>query len=94
MKKITIAVVAVVFLVSVNYAIAQTSSNAVPFSALWDAVDFLQDQIDAISLTPGPEGPQGPQGEQGIQGEQGLQGEQGPVGPEGPQGPEGIQGEP
>jgi len=69
MKKITIGVSAIALLLSVNFAVAQTSSQGVPFSALWDAVDFLQGQIDNIALTPGPEGPQGPQGEQGEPGE-------------------------
>jgi hypothetical protein len=43
----------------------------------------LQDQIDNIELTPGP---QGPQGETGPQGPQGIQG---PIGPQGPPGPAG-----
>jgi hypothetical protein len=56
----------------------------------------LQNQINNIALTPGPEGPQGPQGEQGPAGPQGPIGLTGPAGPEGPQGvagPVGPQGE-
>ncbi|MFC1687081.1 collagen-like protein [Patescibacteria group bacterium] len=39
-----------------------------PFTALWQALANLQEQIDNIQLIPGPEGPQGPQGETGPQG--------------------------
>ncbi len=59
---------------------------------LRDAVNNLQDQIDTLVLTPGPQGPQGEAGPQGSQGEQGLQGEQGPQGVQGEQGPQGPAG--
>jgi hypothetical protein len=52
----------------------------------------LQDAIDNIELTPGPEGPQGPQGIQGIQGETGASGVQGPQGVQGPAGVSGTNG--
>lgn len=62
------------------------------------SIDFVENKIAEIELTPGPEGPQGPkgdrglkgeQGERGPRGEQGIQGLQGPEGPEGPRGPKG-----
>lgn len=52
--------------------------------------------VDTIELTPGPQGPQGEpgiQGPQGIQGEQGIQGPQGETGPKGDTGPQGPKGE-
>ncbi len=70
--------------------------------------EYVNQQIEQIQLTPGPQGeqgemgpqgpqgevgPQGPQGEQGIQGEQGPQGIQGEMGPQGPQGEKGDKGE-
>lgn len=104
MKKVTIAVIAIVFLLSVNYGIAQSATSGVPFQALWDAVAQinqridnavanLQEQIHNISLTPGPQGPQGPQGIQGVKGDDGGQGIQGEQGLQGEQGPQGSQGE-
>ena len=58
-----------------------------------NALYEINDSINDIELTPGPEGQQGPKGDKGDPGEQGLQGEQGPMGPEGPAGPKGDQGE-
>ena len=61
-----------------------------------------KEELQTISLTPGPKGDRGepgPQGNQGDIGPQGLQGLQGPPGPkgadglQGPQGLQGIQGE-
>ena len=60
----------------------------------------IQEAIDSISLTPGPQGEKGDkgdpgeQGPQGIQGEPGPQGEKGDKGDTGAQGPQGPQGEP
>ena len=34
-----------------------------PFEAIWEAISFLQSQIDAIVVTPGLPGPEGPPGE-------------------------------
>ena len=57
-----------------------------------------KEEIQNISLTPGPKGdrgdpgPQGNPGEVGPQGLQGLQGPQGPKGADGLQGPQGLQG--
>lgn len=39
-----------------------------PFQALWDAITGLQTQIDAIELTPGPQGSPGTNGKNGIDG--------------------------
>lgn len=50
----------------------------------------LQNQINNIQLTPGPQGPQGLQGEKG---EKGDTGEQGPIGLTGPQGEKGEKGD-
>ncbi len=53
----------------------------IAYDSWQEAVFSLQQQIDSISLTPGPQGPAGPQGDPG---------EPGPVGPMGPQGPAGA----
>ena len=62
---------------------------------------FLEELINDIQLTPGPQGPQGPQGIPGIDGATGPKGDQGPqgipgidgaTGPKGDQGIPGIQG--
>jgi|SaaInlV_130m_DNA_2_1039683.scaffolds.fasta_scaffold25979_2 hypothetical protein len=55
------------------------------------AIEDLQDQINNISSTPGP---QGEAGEQGIQGEAGEQGIQGEAGEQGIQGEAGIDATP
>ena len=57
---------------------------------------YVNEQVNAIELTPGPQGlqgEQGPQGERGPEGPQGLQGKQGPQGERGPEGPAGPKGE-
>ena len=64
-------------------------------SDLQESTSNLQEQIDEIERTPGPQGPQGEKGdkgEKGDTGEQGIQGPQGVEGPQGPAGPQGIQG--
>ena len=61
-------------------AYAAEKPNGTPFQALWDAIDSLQNQIDDISSTSGPQGEQGEPGPQGEQGEPGPQGEQGEPG--------------
>ena len=73
-----------------------------------DLESRLQNEINNIELTPGPQGPQGtqgtqgdkgdtgetgPQGVQGPQGEKGDKGDKGDTGETGPQGPQGTQGE-
>lgn len=47
---------------------------------------YVQEQIQQIELTPGPQGPQGPAGKDGAQGPQGIQGKTGPQGPAGKDG--------
>ena len=54
----------------------------------------IDDLINKIELTPGPQGEPGPQGPKGEPGEPGPQGPQGPQGLQGPQGPQGPKGEP
>lgn len=59
--------------------------------------EILQQQIDILQQTPGPQGPQGEQGPPGPQGPPGSPGEIGDMGIQGvagPQGPEGLQGPP
>jgi len=93
-------------------------ASLIGFSGAWvnstiaDALQWLynkfvdlQNQINNIQLTPGPQGPpgvngtsglkgdKGDPGEQGIQGEQGLQGIPGINGSQGPPGERGPQGE-
>ncbi|MFH1726000.1 MAG: hypothetical protein ABII00_15440 [Elusimicrobiota bacterium] len=56
----------------------------------------IQEQIDTIELTPGPQGdtgPMGPQGDQGDIGPIGPQGEKGDTGEQGIQGPKGDKGD-
>lgn len=53
----------------------------------------LNDAIENIELTPGPQGPQGPQGETGPQGPQGEPGPQGPKGDTGATGAKGDKGD-
>ena len=60
-------------------------------------VNYVNTEINTISLTPGPEGPRGPIGSTGPQGPIGLTGPQGPIGSigsTGPQGPKGDSGDP
>lgn len=54
----------------------------------------VDEKIETIELTPGPQGEQGPQGEPGKDGAQGIQGETGPQGPQGEPGKDGEQGPP
>ena len=53
-----------------------------------------KEELQNISLTPGPPGPPGERGENGPQGPQGLQGLQGLTGPQGLQGERGLDGQP
>ena len=55
-------------------------------------IAYVDNAINTIALTPGPQGPQGdrgPQGEPGAEGPQGPKGEDGAPGPQGEQGPKG-----
>jgi hypothetical protein len=54
--------------------------------------EFVEEQIAAIELIPGEQGPQGEMGPQGPQGEQGPEGPMGPQGLEGPAGKDGVDG--
>ena len=57
---------------------------------------YVDQKVEMVELTPGPQGEQGPQGipgPQGPQGERGIDGAQGPQGEQGPEGPQGPQGE-
>jgi uncharacterized protein DUF1566/collagen triple helix repeat protein len=60
----------------------KAENNDGKITGLYDNIEYLQNQINTIELTPGPEGPPGPQGEQG------------PIGLTGPEGPQGVQGVP
>lgn len=75
-------------------SIADGSISNAEFETLNGIRSNIQDQIDNISLTPGPQGDQGPIGPAGPAGATGAQGPQGEVGPQGPQGEQGIQGIP
>ena len=94
--------------VQAKIAEASISGGEVDLSA-YATIEFVEQEIEKIELTPGPQGPQGPQGErgdigpQGLQGlkgdkgevgPQGLKGDKGEVGPQGIQGPKGDKGEP
>ena len=54
--------------------------------------EYVDEQIENIELTPGPQGPAGPQGEQGEQGPKGDKGDTGLTGPQGPKGDKGDTG--
>jgi hypothetical protein len=78
---------------------AATAKNKVnskdgKITGLYDNVANLQEQIDNIQLTPGPQGETGPQGPQGPPGPAGPAGPQGETGPQGPAGPQGETGPP
>jgi len=62
-----------------NLTIA-ANPNGEPFKAVWQAISDLQNQINIIELTPGPQGPAGPQGPQGEKGEPGTDGQDGAQG--------------
>lgn len=53
-----------------------------------------KEELQNISLIPGPQGPPGERGETGIQGPQGIQGERGLDGQPGPRGEQGLTGQP
>lgn len=73
-----------------------------PFTAgrmnhMEDGIGAVDERVDTIELTPGPQGDPGPQGEPGPAGADGVDGAQGPqgeTGPTGPQGDPGVQGPP
>ena len=46
-------------------------------------ITYVNQEINTIELTPGPEGPQGPKGDKGDKGDKGEQGIQGPAGKDG-----------
>ncbi|MEK7583910.1 MAG: hypothetical protein AAB490_01585 [Patescibacteria group bacterium] len=73
MKKVIIAAVAIVFLVSVNAVFAKSQPNGQPFQAIWDAINELRAQGGAT----GPQGPAGPQGPTGAAGAAGIAGDDG-----------------
>ena len=63
---------------------------------IYDLESRLQNEINNIELTPGPQGPQGDKGDKGDTGEigpQGPQGDKGDTGEIGPQGPQGDKGD-
>lgn len=51
---------------------------------------YVNQEINTIELTPGPEGPQGPKGDKGDRGEQGPKGDKGEQGIQGPAGKDGT----
>lgn len=67
--------------------------------------EYVNQAVENIELTPGPQGPQGEKGEKGDKGDpgekgdkgdpgaQGIPGEQGPMGQQGIQGPAGVKGD-
>lgn len=79
----------------VNQKIAEASLSGgeVDLSA-YATINFVEQEIEKIELTPGPQGPKGEKGDIGPQGPQGLKGDKGEVGPQGIQGPKGDKGDP
>ena len=90
---ITILISVTVFTSALNGVSASDKPEGQPFDAIWDAISYLQNQIDNIELIPGPPGPEGPQGPEGPIGPQGEQGPKGEIGPQGEQGPKGDTGD-
>lgn len=75
---------------------AMAASQGQPFKDVQNQINDLQQQMNTIELTPGPQGPQGepgPVGPQGPKGDTGPQGATGSVGPQGPQGAQGPRGD-
>ncbi len=62
------------------------------FSILQNQIDNLEEEIDSIETTPGPEGPRGLPGEDGVDGETGPEGAEGPRGEQGVPGADGERG--
>ena len=58
-----------------------------------NGIQELENQIETIELTPGPQGPKGDKGDQGEQGPKGDKGDTGEQGIQGPKGDKGLQGE-
>ena len=74
----------------------------VKLNKIEQGISGVNQKIDTIELTPGPQGPKGdpfvysdftPEQLEGLRGPQGAQGPQGPKGDTGEQGPQGLQGE-
>ena len=97
-KKILATIIATILataiLGSVQFASAadNDNKNRPGPKEIWSAIDSLQNQLNKIKLTPGPQGLVGPQGSTGAQGSQGLTGPQGQTGSQGPTGEQGPQG--
>jgi len=68
MKKTIIAVSAIVLLLAVNVVVAKDNPNGAPFSAIWDAIENIQEQIDELVVGGGEQGPPGEDGEDGVDG--------------------------
>jgi hypothetical protein len=67
------------------------------YKKVWKAITSLQNQINNIELTPGPQGPPGEKGDEGnpgVNGADGSDGAQGLPGVNGTNGEQGPQGEP
>ncbi|MHA2330300.1 MAG: hypothetical protein ACXACR_17405, partial [Candidatus Hodarchaeales archaeon] len=63
-----------IFTVSLYTVVGSATPNGKPFQELWEAIEFLQEQIATIELIPGPPGPAGPVGPQGLPGKDGTDG--------------------
>lgn len=81
--------VAVIEQTSLPQLASQISSETTARSS---ADSDLQQQVNTIELTPGPQGVPGPAGPQGSTGATGATGSQGPAGPQGAIGPKGDTG--
>jgi hypothetical protein len=103
---LSVVTMVVVLMLTTMIPVAQaagTQPSGTPFQALWDAINGttskfadLQQQINNIQLTPGPQGPKGDtgaQGPQGVKGDTGATGPQGIKGDTGAQGPQGLKGD-
>lgn len=75
--------------VTQKIAEASLSGGEVDLSA-YATINFVEQEINSIELTPGPKGDKGDAGAQGPQGERGLPGIQGPKGDKGDKGDPGT----
>ena len=74
-SKTILTIIAITFLagtITSSTLTAVATSSRSPFDQLHDEINHLQDEINNISLLPGPQGPVGPQGPQGATGPAGT----------------------
>lgn len=74
MKKALFGLIAVCFLTT-TFTVVSAKTNGQPFKDIWEYAKYLEQQIENIQLTPGPQGPQGEVGSMGSVGPAGKDGQ-------------------